>query len=567
MPFMSALPHHQTFQKKHLWIFTGIWLLVNIIQACCTELAHDEAYYWMYARKLDIGYYDHPPLIAVMIRAGGWLFSGELGVRFFTVLLSTLSIPVLYSLCGKKDFRLFVFLLLAWTSFQVYGFIAVPDSPLLFFTALFFLVYREYLANDSWKNTVVVAVVVALLLYSKYHGLLVVFFTVLSNFSLFKRKSFYAVIACVAAFYMPHILWQIANDYPSYQYHVLNKSQSYYNPLESLEFIACTIGVAGPLTGVLMIFGFIKSRGGDQTVRALRFTFIGFVAFFFLSTFNSRIEANWMAASTVPLVIVAHHYISGKETLRRWTIRLAVISLALFAFLRLNLMTDVVPAMGSRIMPEFYGWKEWAHTLQANADDCPVAIMNSYQRASKYSFYTSSEALSLDNVAYRRNQYDIWDIVDSMQGKRIVLYRTWDQSYDSVPQVETNLGKFTRQFIDNFRSFTKVNIVMDKDWYTFPRSTDVEIPLQFFTGDGLPMNTAPQAEYPISLVCSRLYFSGFDAEIHIQNLDSMNIPNGWTTVAKFRTPDKPGPYYLRFGIKTGWMPPYINSRLVRMDVE
>jgi hypothetical protein len=33
-------------------------------------LAFDEAYYWQWSKNLAWGYYDHPPLIAFMIRAG-----------------------------------------------------------------------------------------------------------------------------------------------------------------------------------------------------------------------------------------------------------------------------------------------------------------------------------------------------------------------------------------------------------------------------------------------------------------------------------------------------------------
>lgn len=41
------------------------WLLllvfvINCLQAAFTELSDDEAYYWMYAQHLDVGYFDHP---------------------------------------------------------------------------------------------------------------------------------------------------------------------------------------------------------------------------------------------------------------------------------------------------------------------------------------------------------------------------------------------------------------------------------------------------------------------------------------------------------------------------
>jgi len=551
--------------KRILW-FTLAWFVVNLVQSIFTELAHDEAYYWMYARKLDIGYYDHPPMIALIIHLGGLIFKGEAGVRFIVVLMGALGIPLLYDLCGRKDFRLFAFILCASTVMQVYGFIAVPDAPLLFFTILFFIAYRNYISTDSVRNALFVALAIALLLYSKYHGLLVVLFTVISNFALFRRKTFYAIIALTVLFYSPHVLWQISHDYPSYQYHILNKSQNSYNPLDSLEFLGATVLVAGPLTGVLLIIGLWKNRGGDALNRALRFTFFGFVLFFLVSTFNSPIEANWMAASVVPLIILAHDYISRTEKFREWTIRLAFVSLLVFAFMRINLMTDLVPQLGSKSMPEFYGWKKWAEEVQKHADGCPVAIMNSYQRASKYSFYTNSEALSLNNMAYRRNQYDIWDIAEDMQGKRIALFRFWDEYSDSLESFETTRGKMMVQFIDHFRSYTKYRIVTDKDWYTFPHSCDVEIPLEFYDEDPSTVK-GHSPEYPVCLAYRRYYYNNFESEIPVDEIDPDTIHSGYKVVIHIRTPDKPGPYYLRFGFRSGWMPPYINSHLIRMDIE
>src|SRR5574337_590747 len=140
-------------RDKQLLYFCLAWFVLNMLQAIFTGLANDEAYYWMYARKLNIGYFDHPPMIAVMIKVGYWLLHSEAGLRLFVVIFSTLSFPVLYALVGKKDFALLAFLFCAVTVFEVYGFIAVPDAPLIFFTALFFLVYRNYLANDKPKES------------------------------------------------------------------------------------------------------------------------------------------------------------------------------------------------------------------------------------------------------------------------------------------------------------------------------------------------------------------------------------------------------------------------------
>ena len=70
--------------------------------------------------------------------------------------------------------------------FSVYGFVTTPDAPLLFFTALFFLLYKHYLDKPSWLLALALGVTLAAMLYSKYMAVLVLGFVVLSNPKLLK---------------------------------------------------------------------------------------------------------------------------------------------------------------------------------------------------------------------------------------------------------------------------------------------------------------------------------------------------------------------------------------------
>ena len=46
-------------------------------------LSFDESYYWLWSKHLALGYYEHPALIALAIRAGTRIFGDtEFGVRF-----------------------------------------------------------------------------------------------------------------------------------------------------------------------------------------------------------------------------------------------------------------------------------------------------------------------------------------------------------------------------------------------------------------------------------------------------------------------------------------------------
>ena len=53
-------------QRHHKTIFYLLWFIVNLIQAGKTGLFDDEAYYWMYSKFPAWGYFDHPPMVALM---------------------------------------------------------------------------------------------------------------------------------------------------------------------------------------------------------------------------------------------------------------------------------------------------------------------------------------------------------------------------------------------------------------------------------------------------------------------------------------------------------------------
>ena len=65
------------------------WLLalaaltgLRLLAAAALPLSGDEAYYWTWSHALQPGYLDHPPMVALWMRAGAWLAGdGALGLR------------------------------------------------------------------------------------------------------------------------------------------------------------------------------------------------------------------------------------------------------------------------------------------------------------------------------------------------------------------------------------------------------------------------------------------------------------------------------------------------------
>lgn len=556
--------NHSTFCNILLLL---TWLIINLIQAAFTGLAHDEAYYWMYSENLDYGYFDHPPAIALLIKTGYALFHNEFGTRFMVVLMGTLFIWVAFLLTNRRHFPLFFIMACSISCFQAYGFIAVPDAPLLFFTATFFLLYRRWLENYTILNAFLLGLTIAALLYCKYHGLLILFFTLLSNLSLLKKKQFYLIVVVSVTAYLPHILWQISNDYPSYQYHVLTKSQDPYKPSDSLIFILGQLLIAGPITGFLLFFTAFKYRFQSATEKAMKYTFIGFMVFFLLSTLNAPVEANWTVAAFVPVLVLSYNYLTSTAGLKKWMIRLSVVSCALFLFVRLNLAFDLVPTVGSKLLPEFYGWKTWAMQIDEKIGDKPVVFANSYQKASKYSFYTGNVSLSLNNIQYRRNQFDMWDIEEKLQGKSIVYVPNWELSGENTLSFQTNKGELQYIVIDNFRSYAKINITTPQPRYTFKAGDIIELPLTLKNNYGKPVTFGENPAYQDWLVVCVFREEEQIGEEKKLWMNGITLFDSLETSVSFNVPFEKGVYYLRISIKNGWLPPGINSRLIRVVVE
>lgn len=76
----SAIPRAARDDKKVSSALYIVLLLLGFLQAATTELFDDEAYYWVYAQFLDWGYFDHPPMIALLVKMGitlcpvNWVF-------------------------------------------------------------------------------------------------------------------------------------------------------------------------------------------------------------------------------------------------------------------------------------------------------------------------------------------------------------------------------------------------------------------------------------------------------------------------------------------------------------
>lgn len=376
-------------------------LIFQVLVASGFELAHDEAYYWLYSQHLDWGFFDHPPAVGVIIRFFSFLPHSEIAVRLGFILLQiTASILLIREVPKNRQFlALILFFAFPLASFG--GMLALPDLPLLFMTTVYCVMLKRFLEKEDNFSIYGLTVAIPLLLYSKYHGILVVFFTIMAVPQLLKRKNFWLIAGGSLALFWPHVLWQYQHDFSTLKYHFLERPKSDFSLMRLLEYSATQMFLAGLFIGPVVWWITLKIKTKTKFERALKFICVGTVVFFFISTFSKKFEANWTIFLTAPLILLTMPSLMWDK---RWVRVTLGISFCLVMLTRVLLVLDP-STVNIRRLHEFHGWKKWAQEVDKKCEE-PI-MANTYQTASKLSFYLNQPIHAL-NYNSRKNQFDYW---------------------------------------------------------------------------------------------------------------------------------------------------------------
>lgn len=441
--------------KYHRVLFYSTWLIIHLIQAYGTELFDDEAYYWVYSKFPAWGYFDHPPVIALLIKGGFAVFHNELGVRLFSIILTTASIYLVETLIERENALLFYAICASMAIAQLGGMMAVPDTPLMFFVALFFCQYRRFTDHTTIWNTLLLGGCMALMLYTKYHAILIIVFTILSNIKLLGKYHIYIASLAGLVLFIPHIHWQYLNDFPSVQFHLFERNSAGYELKHTIEYIIGQVLLAGPITGLLLILAALKYNPVSISERALKYTFVGIYVFFLVSTLKGRAEANWTIPSFIGMMVLSHQYLL---TSKKWTgilYKSVPITLLVVLASRIIMLTDLPPAWWI-VKDEFHGNKIFAKSIRSKARRLPVVFIDSYQKPSKYWYYSGDTSMALNTPNYRRNNFNFWNIEDARIGKPAFVVGPLDKKHFPETFALLRHEKIGGRAVPKYYSFSRI---------------------------------------------------------------------------------------------------------------
>lgn len=406
--------------KQLFAVFLILWIAINLLQGIFTEIMNDESYYSLFGGNLAWGYYDHPPMVGLMTYISSLLFNSGLSVRFMTIIFQFFTLILIWKIIDEKapdskKVTLFAILSASMIMFVAYGFVTAPDVPLLFFTALFLFTYDRFLKKESWLNVLLLAVAMAGMVYSKYHAVLIIGLVVLSNLRLLTKYKAWTALLVAIILLIPHIYWQVSNDFPSFQYH-LNARSSNFKWKYFFEYLPNQLAIFNPFTLGAFIYILVKYKARDTFERGLYFLTIGFLVFFWLMAFRGHVEPHWTVACTIPMLVLLYRRCLENRKLLRFIKNFATPVALLLLVVRIVLMTNLLPEKFG-----FNGKKEKYKALEIIAGDLPVVYTGSFQGPSLYHYFNKKESFVLSGIDSRQTQFDIWQKELQYQGKPVFI--------------------------------------------------------------------------------------------------------------------------------------------------
>lgn len=413
------------------WQVLLVAAVVRLVVAAVVPLYPDEAFYWEWSRRLAAGYSEHPPVVALFIRAGTALFGDTpLGVRFVMVLGGAgAAWAAMQAARAAGDAHAGDVAAILVTAIPVLSsafLLATPDAPLLVFVALTLMCVARALTASAgslalqwWVGAGLAA---GLAMASKYTAVLVpigVLFAIGATSSLrpaLRTVGPYVATLVASLVMLPTLRWNAAHDWVSFLAQIAHGLGQAPGPAwrRELELLGGQVLLGTPILFALAANAVFRAlRADGRLARLLSVVALVIACFFAYTATRNRVEANWPAPAWVAAAMLLA-IVPFDATWRKWRFRGALLGFAFSAATYLQAVVRVVP-LPPRLDPtaQAYGWNDLATAVgsagSTGGERHRWLAANRYQDAAELAFLLSGHPdVFFVNLTSRSNQYLVW---------------------------------------------------------------------------------------------------------------------------------------------------------------
>ena len=390
----------------------ALLLILRAVMAGLLPLSADEAYYWLWSKHLAAGYYDHPPAIAWLIRAGTLLFGDTpLGVRLMSVVLSFPASWFVWK-AGKlilnddnrAGLALLFFNLTLMTSVELLA--ATPDMPSVVTSAAFLYCLAQIQATQNGKWWLAAGIAAGLGLLSKFSAL---FLGVGALFWLMadgRERPWlaspwpYLGAGLALLIFSPNLVWQSQHHWETFLFQFGRVGGGHFTLRYLGEFLAAQMGLATPLLFLLMLLGLGGgTRQGSRLLLPAILIWTG-TGYFLEHALHDRVQGNWPCFLYPAFAVAAAGamlFWSGRfAKAEMWSARLAIpVSAALLALCYLQAFFGVLPIGRSDPFARLLGFGIADVTRQL--DPGAAILATDYETTSWFAFYGHQPVAEIDD--------------------------------------------------------------------------------------------------------------------------------------------------------------------------
>jgi 4-amino-4-deoxy-L-arabinose transferase-like glycosyltransferase len=325
--------------KKSAYTLILLMAAFSAVYNAFLPLHGDEAYYWMWSHHIQAGYYDHPPMVALMIYLTNFISESEWGVRLGNVISFTIAAFYIFrftkELSDEKTALNAILIYLSVIIVNAGYIITTTDAPtILFWTLSLYYSYRAVFFG-SLREYILAGIMLGLLMLSKYTSILLIFsillFIVIKKREILTNINFYIALIIAFAIVFPMVWWNYKHDWISFLFQLHHGSSgSFKINLESFfSFIAGQFGIFSPVFAWVLFYYLYKERlfYKDDRLFFLSHTVVVTIGLFLYKSLFKTMGLNFDAPAYIGGVIIVAYVISKYDLKKtfKWGLIIALI--------------------------------------------------------------------------------------------------------------------------------------------------------------------------------------------------------------------------------------------------
>lgn len=300
-------------------------LAIKLVLAYVLPMSGDEAYFIVWAKHPDFGYYDHPPMVGWILHLLLYLSSAEVILRLPAVLLTTLIGLGIYRLLKPHDETraALVATLFLVAPLNILNVLISTDTPLILFVFLSVVAVYKALQENGKFWYALSGVLLGMAFLSKYFAVLLLLgYLAFFIFSEKNREKIHGLILLLIAalpFALINLYWNYTHCWDNILFNLYNRNEGEQMAISKVAiFLGTQIYL---MTPPLIYFLFkrraeFRQKGKLGDYRLFAFVFLLPMALFALLSVKKVIGLHWVLGFYPFFYLLLSLYLSSEELLK-----------------------------------------------------------------------------------------------------------------------------------------------------------------------------------------------------------------------------------------------------------